>query len=202
MSTMPISRAYAASFVVAGIALNVVAGRLAALTGVPGLYLDLSGTLLTALVLGPWWAATTGLLSNVVAGLIAGPVTIPFGLVNMAFGLVVGYLAEKGWTRSWIKTIATFIIACFVVSGTASLIVVFLFGGATGAPQDIIVFTLLSVTGWDLLAAVFIADIAGKPIDMFFEFVIAFAILRALPGEYKLRTPFKHARIEKREGAE
>lgn len=198
MSIGSVSRAYAASFVVAGIALNVIAGRLAALTGLPGIYLDLSGTLLTALILGPWWAATTGLLSNLVAGLVAGPVSIPFGIVNMSFGLVVGYLADKGWTRSWIKTIVTFVIACLVVSGTASIIVVFLFGGATGAPQDIIVFALLSTTGWDLLTSVFIADIAGKPIDMFFEFAIAFAILRALPGEYGLKTPFKRAAVKTR----
>lgn len=103
MTTASVSRAYAASFVVAGIALNVIAGRLAALTGLPGIYLDLSGTLLTALILGPWWAATTGLLSNLVTGLIAGPVSIPFGIVNMAFGLVVGFLADKGWTKTWIK---------------------------------------------------------------------------------------------------
>ena len=198
MTTISVSRAYAASFVVAGIALNVIAGRLAALTGLPGIYLDLSGTLLTALILGPWWAATTGLLSNLVTGLIAGPVSIPFGIVNMAFGLVVGFLADKGWTKTWIKTIVTFIIACFVTSGTASLIVVFLFGGATGAPQDIIVFALLSTTGWDILTSVFVADIVGKPIDMFFEFAIAFAVLRALPGEYRLKTPFKRPVAEAR----
>jgi len=186
-----ISRTYAISFVVVGIALNVVAGTLALLTGIPGLYLDLSGTMLTALILGPWWGATTGLLTNIVASLIHGPTTIPFGIVNMAFGLVVGYLAQKGWTRSWLKTAILFAIACFVVSGTASIIVTFLFGGATGAPQDIVVFALLSATGWDLLKSVFIADIATKPIDMFFEFLIAFSVLRALPGEFKQRTPFK-----------
>jgi len=187
---MRVSRSYAVSFVVVGIALNVIAGSLATLTGIPGLYLDLSGTLLTALILGPWWAATTGLLTNIVNGIIWGPVGIPFGIVNMAFGLVTGYFAQKGWTRSWIKTAILFVIACFVVSGTASIIVTFLFGGATGAPQDIVVFALLSSTGWDILTSVFIADIATKPLDMFFEFLIAFSVLQALPGEFKQRTPF------------
>jgi len=187
---IPISRSYAVSFVVVGIALNIVASRLATLTGIPGIYLDLMGTFLTALILGPWWAAATGFFTNILNGIMFGPIGIPFAIVNVAFGLLTGYAAEHGWTKTWVKTAVVFVLSCFIVSFTASIIVVFVFGGATGSPQDIIVFALLSATGWGMFWSVFIADIAGKPIDMIIEYAVAFAILRALPGEYRLKTPY------------
>lgn len=188
---IPISRSFAASLVVIGIALNVVMGFVASLTGLPGIYLDLCGTILTALILGPWWGALTGMLTNITSTLISGSVIgVPFCFVNALCGIVVGVCRDYGLTKSWVKFIVTFALTCLVVSASASVIVVFLFGGATGAPQDVLVFALLSTTGLDMLAGVFIADIVGKPIDLLLEYLICFLVLRALPGEYRALTPF------------
>lgn len=188
---IPVSRSFAASLVVIGIALNVVMGFAASLTGLPGIYLDLSGTILTALILGPWWGALTGMLTNITSTLISGSVIgVPFCFVNALAGITVGVCRDYGLTKSWVKFIVTFALTCLVVSASASVIVVFLFGGATGAPQDVLVFALLSATGWDILTGVFIADIVSKPIDILLEFLICFLVLRALPGEYRVLTPF------------
>jgi hypothetical protein len=37
------------------------------------------------------------LIHNVVLGLIMNPMMIPYAIVNMAFGLVAGFLARAGW---------------------------------------------------------------------------------------------------------
>lgn len=185
-----VSRSYAAAFTVVGIALNLVLGTLARMTGIPGLYLDLGGTMIVGLLLGPWWAAGTGLLTNVLLSITGDPVALPFGAVNLLVGVTVGYMSWYGWTKSWPKFIVTFILTALITSLSASLIVTFLFGGATGAPQDILVFVLLSATGWDIFGGVFVADIVGKPIDHAITWAVVFAIMRALPGEFRLRTPF------------
>ena len=51
------------AFVALGAAINVVGGYAATLTGLP-LFLDMIGSALVALVLGPWWAALTALIGG------------------------------------------------------------------------------------------------------------------------------------------
>ena len=56
-----------------GIALNIVVGQLVGALNLP-IFLDSIGTVLVALLAGPWVAALTGLLSNLIWGLISSPV--------------------------------------------------------------------------------------------------------------------------------
>lgn len=58
------------------------------------MFLDTTGTALSAFVLGPWWAACVGLLSNSIGQLLIGPQTYnQFGLVNCMLGITWGYSA-------------------------------------------------------------------------------------------------------------
>lgn len=41
------------------------------------LFLDSTGTLLAAVVLGPWLGAATGFVSNLIIGLMVTPISIP-----------------------------------------------------------------------------------------------------------------------------
>ena len=64
-----------------GIALNIVGGLLASTLKLP-VFLDTIGTILTAAILGPWWGALTGGLSNVLASL-QSPMDAWFAIVNI-----------------------------------------------------------------------------------------------------------------------
>lgn len=55
------------------------------------LYLDMTGTAVAAVVLGPWWGAGVGLVTNLAGAGISGPASIPFGLVNVVGALAWGY---------------------------------------------------------------------------------------------------------------
>lgn len=65
------------------------------------LYLDMTGTALVAFLLGPWWGALTGLLSNSLINYLLYPAQepefaiFPWSLVNMAGGLYWGWLGGK-----------------------------------------------------------------------------------------------------------
>src|SRR6516164_3118160 len=79
-----------------GIAINYVGKSLAQAVSFP-LYLDSIGTILSAALAGPWVGSITGLFTNLIYGVTIRPTSAPYGIVNAAFGLVVGYAAYRGW---------------------------------------------------------------------------------------------------------
>lgn len=82
------------------VAMNIVLGIITSALGIP-LYLDTLGTVLSAAILGPVPGIIVGALSNIITGLIYSVSDIPFCLVNMAVGLIVGLVAKNGNSESF-----------------------------------------------------------------------------------------------------
>src|SRR6476661_2151526 len=86
--------------VAAGVLLNYL-GLMLSLRLQSILYLDMVGTALAALLLGPWWGALTALLSSALVNWILYPgpgadvVIFPWVLVNMSGGFFWGFLARR-----------------------------------------------------------------------------------------------------------
>ena len=76
------------------VAVNYVGGQVAAGLRLP-FYLDTIGTILVAMLCGPWVGAVAGLVTNLILG-ITNPIFFPFAIVNIAVGLVTGFCARKG----------------------------------------------------------------------------------------------------------
>ncbi len=94
--------------VAAGVLLNYL-GLMLSLRLQSILYLDMVGTALAALLLGPWWGALVALLSSSMVNwvLYPGPadvVIFPWVLVNMAGGFFWGFLARRAAFRKYIKS--------------------------------------------------------------------------------------------------
>jgi hypothetical protein len=94
--------------VAAGVLLNYL-GLMLSLRLQSILYLDMVGTALAALLLGPWWGALTALLSSALVNwaLYPGPgadvVIFPWVMVNMAGGFFWGLLARRAAFRTYVK---------------------------------------------------------------------------------------------------
>lgn len=93
--------------VAAGVLLNYL-GLMLSLRLQSILYLDMVGTALAALLLGPWWGALTALLSSALVNwaLFPGPgeiVIFPWLIVNMAGGFWWGVLARRAAFRTYLK---------------------------------------------------------------------------------------------------
>jgi SAM-dependent methyltransferase len=86
-----------------GILLNVAGRQIAAVYNDP-IFGDMVGTAFTAIVLGPWWAAAAAAATTVVNGTFS-EIYFPFGVVNVAGGLVWGYLARAADLRSRVFTL-------------------------------------------------------------------------------------------------
>src|SRR5438876_1605627 len=95
--------------VAAGILLNYF-GLVLSLRLQSILYLDMTGTALTAFLLGPWWGAIVGLLSNSLVNWLLYPepgadvIIFPWSLVNMAGALFWGFMARRAGFRKYLRS--------------------------------------------------------------------------------------------------
>lgn len=171
-----------------GVGINIVVGSVVQTLRLP-LFLDTMGTMLVALLAGPWVAAIAGILTNVVLGFTVGPQLIPFALVNVAIALVVGYLAQYGWFRiesvpGYWRLVAAGVILGVVNTFVSTPIAVLLFGGLTGSGQDIITTAFLA-SGLPIWSAVFVSSLlVGGVIDKTASIIIAYFVARSVPGRY------------------
>ena len=78
--------------------INLVGGALCSSLKLP-LFLDMIGTMVIACLSGPWVAALTGLLTNVFLAIVANPVYLPYAVVSVLCGFVVGVMARIGLFR-------------------------------------------------------------------------------------------------------
>src|SRR6476660_2429016 len=74
------------------------------------LYLDMTGTALVAFLLGPWWGAIVGLLSNSVINWLLFPQSVadvmifPWSLVSMTGAVYWGWMARQNGFQKYLRT--------------------------------------------------------------------------------------------------
>jgi energy-coupling factor transport system substrate-specific component len=181
---------YVVALVPVGAALNVVGGTINTTLQLPT-FLDMIGTAVVAIVLGPWWGALVGVMGNIGGAFFTGPVGIPFAIVNVAGALVWGYgVRSLGMGRSAPSFFLLNVLVALVTTAVAAPIVVFLFGGATGHTSDALT-AAFAQAGQDLLAAAFASSIIVSLADKIISGFLALAIIDALPAELSrdLRLP-------------
>jgi len=163
-------------------ATNIVGSYVAGLLKLP-VFLDMIGTCVAAIVLGPWWGALAGALSNVGGALFNGPSNIPFALANIAGALVWGYGVRRlGLGRNGITYFLLTLVAAVVVALVAAPIVLFVYGGATGHASDAVT-AALEIAGQGLASAVVASNLVINAADKVMAGYVALAIIRALPDD-------------------
>jgi energy-coupling factor transport system substrate-specific component len=166
------------AFLAVGVGLNVLGGLLIDVLKLP-IYLDTAGTMLVAVVAGPWWAALTGLLSNAVLSLWI-PGDFWFGLANAAIGIVVGYIVRARGFKDYLTPLLAGLAAGFVGIVAGSIVASFVFAGATGGVTEIAQAALPGIArrlfAEESFPRLFV-EIADKLISIY----IVFYITRALP---------------------
>jgi energy-coupling factor transport system substrate-specific component len=145
------------------------------------LFLDTTGTMLSAVLLGPWIGGLVGLLTNTLQGIVHSPVSIPFGLVNLGVGLTAGYLAVliKGYSH-WYAPLAVGIACGIIAPLLAAPIAAYLFGGITAHGVDKAV-AVLADGGRSILSSAFWGRLPFSIIDKLISSFIVFFLVRWLP---------------------
>ncbi|MCZ4500303.1 MAG: hypothetical protein JWQ74_2858 [Marmoricola sp.] len=168
---------YVAAFVVACVAVNLLGRFLVDVFSLP-LYLDMIGTAVSSISLGPWWGALVGLLTNLVGAWISGAKSIPFALVNIVGALIWGYGVRR-FPRG--LTIPRFFALNVVVAfGCTSVAVpiILAMGGHTGHDTDTLTGSFLAFFH-SLGAAVFSSNIISSLADKLISGFVALAVLEA-----------------------
>jgi energy-coupling factor transport system substrate-specific component len=160
------------------VAVNFVANWAAATLALP-LFLDTIGTFIASAILGPWWGALVGVLTNAVGIVPNGVSNLLFAPVNVVAALVWGYgLRSLGFGRSSILFFVLAAIVGLVTAVLATPIVLFLFGGATGHPSDLITAALAT---FGLDRATLVSNIVSSVPDKVISAYAGLAITAALP---------------------
>ena len=163
------------------VAMNIVLGIITAALGIP-LYLDTLGTVLTAALFGPVPGIIVGALSNIITGLIYSVRDIPFALVNMAVGLVVGLVAKK-FKFTLISAAITGLALSVICPAIGTPIGIFVYGGLQGNISDIVVTGLVKA-GQSIFAASFLTKVASNLIDKVGTCIIGFLLIKAMPARF------------------
>lgn len=162
------------------ITLNVVLGTVVSGLKIPLLFLDTIGTVMMAVLYGPWWGALVGLLTNLVLGVTSSPSAIFFGIVNIAVALVVGFMARKFNFMKWYVALITGMILAIIAPLIGTPISVAVFGGLNGSGMDVIVLWLRA-SGESVFASTFISRVTGNFLDKIATCLLVMFIVSKLP---------------------
>lgn len=147
---------------------------------------DTIGTIIAAVLAGPWVGFAAGGLTNLVKNFTFDPIGAAYGIVNAVIGLIAGYMYKTGrFTEksNWVEVLGTGLILAFAATVISAPITVYFFGGVTGAGADLITAMILGTdesTG--LLTAVFGSELVTDVLDKVLSVFIVFAVMKKLPS--------------------
>lgn len=170
-----------------GVGLNLVGAFITNVLRLP-LFLDVQGTFLLAMLMGPWVAIVGGVLTNVVMAVTMSPQSLPFALTQAGLAIACGYLAYRGLfiiktKYDYWRLVAGGFILALVSIVISSPIVVWVFGGLTGSPTDVATGFFLA-TGQEIITAVLSQQLLINPVDKTASLIVAYFIAINLPDRY------------------
>jgi energy-coupling factor transport system substrate-specific component len=166
-------------FVAFCIALNLTAGQITAALKIP-IYLDSVGTILVAVLIGPWSAVICGSAANLLAAALGNPTMMFFIPVVVVIGAFTGFLARLGWFRKWYLVVLGGILQGILAAIVSAPISAYLFSGVMMAGTDFVVLYFRAM-GNTLLKSVLYQGLASDPVDKVVSYLIVFFLTRNLP---------------------
>lgn len=170
------SPAHLISFISIAIAINLIGANLALFLRLP-IYLDTIGTLLIAVILGPWYAASTAFLSALINWMTTDIFSLYYSPVAIVVAIITGILIKRNCKPSsllWKSLIIS-------LPGTiiASVITVILFKGITSSGSSIIAQFLHGI-GLDMTSSLILVQVGTDYIDRLISLILVFSTITLL----------------------
>ncbi|HEO1266739.1 TPA: ECF transporter S component [Streptococcus agalactiae] len=164
------------SFISIAIAINLVGANLALFLRLP-IYLDTIGTLLIAVTLGPWYAASTAFLSALINWMTTDIFSLYYSPVAIVVAIITGILIKRNCKPSsllWKSLIIS-------LPGTiiASVITVILFKGITSSGSSIIAQFLHGI-GLDMTSSLILVQVGTDYMDRLISLILVFSTITLL----------------------
>lgn len=158
------------------IAINMIGANIALFLKLP-IYLDLIGTLLVSVILGPYFAVLSAVISALLNWMTTDIFALFFSPVAIIVALLTGFLLNRNTNLKALPLKAILIS----LPGTiiASLITVILFHGITSSGSSIIA-NVLHALGLDLTFSLIIVQALTDYADRLISLIIVFLIVKQL----------------------
>lgn len=154
------------------------------------IYLDMVGTAVASIVLGPWWGVLVGVTTNVAAIPISGPESLTFALVQVAGALVWGYGVRRfAMGRNIVRYLCLNLLVALTCTSIAAPILM-AYDADVGHGSENIIALVRDHTG-NLASAVLSANILTSVFDKLISGFVALAAAEAL----RRRFPEAHRRV-------
>jgi len=168
------------------VALNLALGAVVGALKLP-VYLDSVGTILVAVLAGPWAGIITGIVSNSVLGLLVSPALFAFIPVAAIIGWLAGLAGRLGAFRSLAGAIAAGLVIGVAAALASAVIVIALMGGLTASGTGILTIAIRAMFGVSVDSAAKIAAVATDALDKPLSCVLVYLVLERLPRRLSAR---------------
>lgn len=153
------------------------------------IYLDMVGTAVAAIALGPWRGAAVGASTNIVGAIGSGFLSLPFAAVNVIGALVWGY-GVRGWRmgQSFPRFFLLNMLVGLACSAVAVPILLTLVGDQLRDGHNTITI-LVAETLDSTVAAVAFSNVLTSSADKLISGFVALVIISALPLAFRHQVP-------------
>lgn len=161
------------------IVINIVGSYIALGLHLP-IYLDSMGTIMTAILLGPFYGLFPGVLSALVTGMTSDIYAFYYMPVGIVLGVMTGFVFQKNKSNK-------LFVKSFCISVPASLIsaciTATVFGGITSSGSTMLV-QLLAKTPVGLTLSCLIVQFFTDYFDRLLSLWLVFSVIKKLPDSF------------------
>lgn len=158
------------------IVINIVGSYIALGLHLP-IYLDSMGTIMTAILLGPFYGLFSGALSALITGMTSDIYALYYMPVGIVLGVMTGFVFQKNKSNK-------LFVKSFCISVPASLIsaciTATVFGGITSSGSTMLV-QLLAKTPLGLMLSCLIVQFFTDYFDRLLSLWLVFSVIKKLP---------------------
>jgi energy-coupling factor transport system substrate-specific component len=146
------------------------------------LFLDSIGTVLVAMIAGPWIGGIAGFITNLLSAGTIDPIAAPYCIVSLALGFAAGMAAQRDWTR-WVRGGLVLWAVCSLVAAVLSTPLNLLtnHGNSGLGLGDSVLHSLVAAQMPTVLAAFLGEAVIDLP-DKLITVVVAVLLAQALSG--------------------
>lgn len=167
-----------------GVSLSVVGYQLSTIIKLP-IFIDMIGTMMVSMIAGPWVGAASGILGNLVNGML-NPVSIPFALVSLSVAITTGYFSRMKFYTNIFGTVLAAVVVDVISAAASAIVTVLLFGGVTGTGTDFITAAFLA-TGHQIWTSVMSTNLISGTVNIVVNLALALIIIHNIPARFLVK---------------
>jgi len=166
-------------------ALNAGVGFIVQLLKLP-IYLDLIGSVLAVVLLGPVYGVVVAVLGIMVLGILTVPTAFAYVGTAVVVTLFAYFFHRFGYLKKWPQTIVFGLLLGVISAVMSAPVTVYLFGGISFVGADAAT-AFFRATGKTIFNSVFLGGLATDPADKVLLSIICFILIQRLPERLKER---------------